>query len=300
MVLLMLLTWGPILLALGIALSLRWTLLRHTPRMTRPDAVAAAIAGGIPSLVVSAPRVGALGAGPPLWTDLGFLAALPLILGIFGVVVLSFPARAARTSASARLAPRTLQTFVRPRQPIVLGSLAAIALALTLAAGAASETDELGHHTRFTITLGTSGTSASTGIYGWYHSLPSLTLLAVLLVITAVAWLRLPRPAWGEDIAHDTAVRRTRADNITRLASGAVLLHLAVVFNSLRGTASVMLSVSGNELGMISLGTPFAAMQPALFITGTASTVAGVTLWMLAALSGVTIRTRRQVPVHTS
>lgn len=300
MALLLLVLWGPVLLAAGFAIALRLTLLRRTPRMVTRDAVIAAVVGGVPTILVVAPRVGAFGVGPRLWTDLGQQAAFPLILGIIGIILLSFPARSARMSASAQLTPRTVRTFVRPRQPIALALLVAVALILAVAAGAASETDDLGRHTQFTITLGTSGTSASTGIYGWYHSLPSLALLAAILVVTTVAWLRIPRPAWSEEIDHDAAVRRTRADNITRVACGAVILHLAVVFTSLRGTASVMLSAPANDLGMISLGTPFAAMEPALFVAATAATVIGLALWMLTALSGIPAGARQQAPAHAS
>lgn len=300
MALLLLLLWGPVLLAAAIALALRLTLLRHTPRMGMRDALIAAVVGGVPTILIVAPRAGAFGMCPVFWTELGQQAALPLALGIVGVILLSFPARSARMSASAQLTPRTVRTFVRPRQPIVLALVVAVAVILALAAGAASETDDLGRHTQFTITLGTSGTTASTGIYGWYYSLPSLALLAALLVVTTVAWLRIPRPAWGEEIDHDAAVRRTRADNITRVACGAVLLHLAVVFTSLRGTASVMLSAPANDLGMISLGTPFAAMEPALFVSATAATVTGLALWLLTALSGIPVGARQQAPAHAS
>lgn len=300
MALLLLILWGPVLLATGIAFALRLTLLRRAPRMGARDAVIAAVVGGVPTVIVVAPRAGTFGMGPALWWDLGQQAALPLILGIIGIVLLSLPARSAQMSASAQLTPRTVRTFLRLRGPIVLALLVALTLTLTVAAGAASETDDLGRHTLFTITLGTSGTSASTGIYGWYHSLPSLALLAALVVVAVLAWLRIPRPPWGEDIAHDTAVRRTRADNISRLACGAVLLHLAVVLHSLRGTASVMLSAPANDLGMISLGTPFAAMEPALFVAATVATVAGLALWLLTALSGIPLGARRQAPVPTS
>ncbi|MFK3679471.1 hypothetical protein ACI2IP_17250 [Microbacterium sp. NPDC090218] len=298
----LLLVWGPTLLALIIALALRLTLLRGAPRLTARDAVIAAVAGGIPVIVFLIPVVGAsLGLSPWLWSDLGVRAATPLALGIFGAVILSIPpARTTQMNASAQLLPRTARTFLRPRQPILLGALAAVAVTLSLAAGAASERDELGQYTLFSITLGTSGASASTGIYGWHYSLPSLALLGVLLVATTVAWLLIPRPAWSDDIDRDTALRRLRAANVTRIACGAVLLHLAVVFNSLRGTASMMLSTQAGTIGMVSLGTPFAAMEPALFAAWAIATTAGSALWLLTALSGVPLGARKQNPVRPS
>lgn len=300
MFLFLMLVWGPALLAAILALTIRLTVLRGAPRLTTRDAVVAALAGGVPVIVFLAPVAGASGVGPAFWWDLGIRAATPLVLGLFGVVLLSLPSRQTQPHASAQLVPRTVRTFVRPRQPILLAALAALAIALTLAAGAASETDEQGQYTLFSLTLGTSGTSASTGIYGWHYSLPSLALLGALLAATTVAWLLIPRPAWSDDIDRDTAVRRLRADNVTRIASGAVLLHLAVVFNSLRGTASMMLSTQAGTIGMVSLGTPFAAMEPVLFAAWAIATTAGITLWLLTALSGLPIGARKRTPVRAS
>ncbi|WP_226532767.1 hypothetical protein [Microbacterium paraoxydans] len=300
MFLFLLLVWGPSVLAAVIALTLRFTLLRGQPRLATRDAVVTALAGGVPVIVFLAPLAGDFGVGPQLWWDLGTRAALPLILGVVSVILLSLPSRSAQMDASAQLVPRTVRAFVRPRQPIVLGILAVVAVTLALAAGAASETDERGQYTRFSITLGSSGTSASTGIYGWHYSLPALALLGVLLLSTAIGWLLLPRPAWSYDIDRDTAIRRLRATNIARIACGAVLLHLAVVFSSLRGTASMMLSAQAGPLGMVSLGTPFAAMEPALFVAWALSTTAGIALWLLAALSGVPMSARTPRLAHTS
>ncbi|UPL17997.1 hypothetical protein [Microbacterium aurugineum] len=301
MILFLLLIWGPSVLGAVIALALRLTLLRGTPRLPTRDAVFTAIAGGVPVIVFLAPLAGDLGFGPQLWWDLGSRTALPLILGIVGVILLCLPSRSTQMDASAQLVPRTVRTFLRPRQPILLGILAAVAVILALAAGAASETDERGQYTQFSINLGTSGTtSASTGIYGWHYSLPALALLGLLLLTTAIGWLLIPRPAWSHDIERDTANRRLRAANIARIACGAVLLHLAVVFSSLRGTASMMLSAQAGPLGMVSLGTPFAAMEPALFVAWALSTTAGIALWLLTALSGVPMGARTPSRVRTS
>jgi hypothetical protein len=295
-----LLMWGPLALAACIAVVLRLTLLRGAPRLGTRDAVLAAVAGGIPVVVTATPLPGDFGLGPVLWWDVGTRAALPLIVGILGVVLLSFPPRSTSMNASAQLVPRTLRTFLRPSRPIVLGALVVLAVILALAAGAASETDDLGHHTLFSITLGTSGTAASSGIYGWYYSLPSLALLAALLVVTTIAWLRIPRPAWGDDVDLDTAIRRLRAANITRIACAVVLLHLAVVFNSLRGTASMMLSAQAGTIGTVSLGTPFAAMGPALFVAWAIATVAGLALCLITVLSGVPMGARKTTPALAS
>ncbi|MCE0508137.1 hypothetical protein LVJ59_03740 [Microbacterium sp. KKR3/1] len=300
MILFLLLIWGPSVLGAVIALALRLTLLRGAPRLSTRDAVITAVAGGVPVIVFLAPLAGDFGFGPQLWWDLGSRTALPLILGIVSVILLCFPSRSTQMDASAQLVPRTVRTFLRPRQPILLGGLATVAVALALAAGAASETNERGEYTRFSITLGSSGTSASTGIYGWHYSLPSLALLGVLLLATAIGWLLIPRPAWSYDIDRDTAIRRLRAANIARIACGAVLLHLAVVFSSLRGTASMMLSAQAGPLGMVSLGTPFAAMEPALFVAWALSTTAGIALWLLTALSGVPMGARTPSQVRTS
>lgn len=300
MALYLLLIWGPIVLASGIAVALRLTLLRAAPRLTARDAILTAVAGGVPLLVMLILRGAQMGWVPMLWQNLDARAATPLALGIAGVLLLSFSARPAQPSAMAQLTPRTARTFVRPRQPIFLAALTALAVGLTIAAGAASEVDELGRYTRFSISLGTSGGTASSDIYGWYYSLPSLVLLAVLLVIAAVAWMLIPRPAWGQDVDLDTAVRRTRAANIARVSCGTVLLHLAVVFGSLGGTASIAMSTSEGGLGTISLGTPFAAMGPALFTAQEIAVAIGVALWLLTALTAVPLRARHRVAARVA
>lgn len=298
MFLFLLLIWGPLLVAVGIAVTLRLTLLRGMPRLSTHDAVLAAIAGGLPLLVTLIPLLDAF--GPPVWPwpELGGRAALPLALGLLGVILLSFPARPVRPNASAQLTPRTIRMFVPLRQPATLAGLVALSVALALAAGAASVADELGRYTMFTISLGTTGTEGSSLIYGWYYSFPSLCLLAALLLAAAVAWLRIPRPAWSDDIDRDTALRRIHADNITRIACGAVLLHLAVVLGSLAGTASMMLSAQAGNIGMVSLGTPFAAMGPLLSVAQAIATVAGSALWLLTALTALPMGVRRRAGVH--
>lgn len=294
---LFLLVWGPILVAVGIAVTLRLTLLRGMPRLPTRDAALAAIAGGLPFLVTLIPLLDAF--GPPVWPwpELGGRAALPLALGLLGVILLALPARPVRPNASAQLTPRTIRMFVPLQQPATLAGLVTLSLALALAAGAASVVDELGRHTMFTISLGTTGTEASSRIYGWYYSFPSLCLLAALLLAAALAWVRIPRPAWSGDIDRDTALRRNRAGNISRVACGAVLLHLAVVLGSLAGTASMMLSAQAGNIGIVSLGTPFAAMGPLLSVAQAIATVAGSALWLLTALTALPLGAQRRAGV---
>lgn len=300
MALLLLLIWGPIVIAVGAALALRLTVLRGMPPLTRRDAVSALIAGGVPLLVSLIPLIdGWYGFRLWPWAELGIRAAVPLILGILGVALLAVPSRPSPTDA-AQLTPRTVRMFVRPRQPIILAALTALTVVLALAAGVASVTDDLGRHTLFTISLGATGGTASSGIYGWYYSLPALVLLAVLLVVTVAAWLLLPRPAWGDDIYRDTAIRRIRAANITRVACGAVLLHLGVVCGSLAGTASMTMGAHAESVGMISLGTPFAAMEPVLWVAQAIAVTVGCSLWLLTALTGVPMRAQHPAAARTA
>lgn len=294
MALFVLVMFGPIVLAASIALILRLTLLRRTPTLTARDALLTAIAGGIPLVVTLAPLAGEHALRQWLWPDLGARVASPLLLGIIGVVLLSFPSRARLTHASAQLTPRTVRVFLRPRQPIILTVLIAVAVVLAIAAGSASVNDDMGRRTHFTISLGTTGGSASTEIYGWYYSLPSLGLLAALLIITVLAWLRVPRPAWSDDIDRDTTIRRLRSDNIARIACGAVLLHLSFVFGSLAGTATMMLSMQAESIGTVTLGTPFAAMAPALYVAQAITGIAGIALWLLTVLTGLPMSARER------
>lgn len=70
--------------------------------------------------------------------------------------------------------------------------------------------------------------------------------------------------------------------------SMAVLVHAIVAISLAAGFAS-----SRDEVGRVWVGTPFAAIGPELTWTAQAALIAGLTLWMLVALSALPTRVRQ-------
>lgn len=293
MIVLVVLVSLPVVAAAIAAVVIRVTALRATPALDARLTAATAFAGALPVIVVVLDLVlrisGVIRVGRD---DLAVQAALPLALGAVAMLALMIPPVPRRAPSSASVARRTLLTFAAPRWITAVATLAAVAFGLILALGSASSLDEEGRYTAYRINLGSTGHTGGTDIFGWYYSAPSSALLCLLLILTAIAWLLLPRRPWDSDVDLDTAVRRTRGANIGRAAAGAILVHLAVVLRSAAGTAQLMTSSGSTDLGTVSIGTPFAAIGPALAVLGAVSFAAGLSAWVLIALTAVPRRRR--------
>ncbi len=276
--------WGPVVMAAVLAVLIRLTVLRRAPRLSAAHATLTVAAGALPALAIVAPRYTAF-QGPIM--DLTTRAVLPLALGVISVLFLIVPLPTRRRPRTAQLTRRTIRGFLRPVWPIALLSLTATVAAVSVSAGLASRPDDLGHYTLYWIRIGTEGMEAGAGIYGWHYSLPSLVTLVVLLAVTFCAWLLIPRPAWRDDIEQDAAERRLRAANIGRVSCAAVLAHLAVVLQSLRGTATLVGSTQTEELGLVTAGTSFAAIGPALHWASAIAFTLGLALWLVVAICPV-------------
>ncbi|MDJ0349131.1 hypothetical protein [Cryobacterium sp. PH29-G1] len=169
---------------------------------------------------------------------------------------------------------------------IIIGAV----LALTVAAGMASEPDEQGFWRILVVDTGVGG--GSTTIYGWYYSRPALVLVAALAAVTVVALWLIARPPVGVDEANDVQLRRLRTLNILAVASGALLVHLGGILSSLAGTAFFNGGVRTGNGGWMVFGTPFAALEPALSLAGIAVTALGYALWVGVLLSAIPARRR--------
>lgn len=297
MLTILLLASAPITVAVIVGIGIRLINLPPLPRIGTPASWLTAAAGGIPALTMAAlvwfPFV-----VPPLgFFDLDVRSMAPLALGIAAVVLLAIPPISQHRGAVAQISRRTIMSFVSVRWIITALAVAAIIVALSVAAGNASGLDENGRYTTYTISIGTTGTEMGAGIYGWHYSVPALVGVAVLLVATAGAWALLPRPAWSDDIAHDSAVRRLRASNIGRAACGALLIHLAVVLRSLAGTASLIGSTTTTDLGAVSVTPPFAALGPTLDWCGFIALTAGLAMWIVIALTAIPSPVRQPAAV---
>ena len=133
-----------------------------------------------------------------------------------------------------------------------------------------------------------------TNIYGWFYSVPAMICVGILLAVALVAMSLVARPAPAEDREQDVRVRAIRTRNIVVAVTGALLLHLGDIFNSLAGTASIRSTFTTSE-GPVSFWTTFSALQPAFVAASMLCAALGIALWAAVALSAVP--SRRRVPV---
>lgn len=220
--------------------------------------------------------------------------AIPLVLGILGVVLLAFPVQARGGRGAAELTRRSPVSFGRARWFVAPGALLALVLLITFVAGAASQPDPTtGQYTMYFVDLGGERGMGSS-IYGWFFSVPSLILTGILIVVSIVGLSLIARPALAEDREWDIRVRTIRTRNVVVAATGALLLHLGLILSSLAGTASVRTMFPSSE-GTVTFWTTFSALEPVFIASSILCAALGVALWATVALSG--IPSRRRVPV---
>lgn len=287
---------APVAVALVVALGVRFVLMRRTPPLERRVVIATAAAGGAAVLVFIV--VHAFGTWAPFpvgdgaqWQRARYVA--PLVIGILLVGALMIPGHRPREAGVADVARRTTTSFLAWRWVVTVAVTAAVIVAISLAAGAASVPDEADRYLAFIVHIGTA--AIGSGTYGWYFSVPALSVMIVLIAVTVVAWMLVPRPAWSDDVEHDRAVRRLRCANIGRAASGALLVHLSAVLGSLAGTALLSGGVNTTEAGFVFVHTPFAAIEPLLQWSSWIALIGGLACWILAALTAVPTTARHPV-----
>ncbi|HEV7950120.1 MAG TPA: hypothetical protein VGP24_10160, partial [Glaciihabitans sp.] len=221
----------------------------------------------------------------------------PLVLGIIGMVLLAFPIRARSGRGSAELTRRTPLSFAKGlwiATPVVV---VALILVVTVTAGAASRPDpESGHYTMYFVDLG-GERGMGTNIYGWFNSIPCLILIGVMISIAIINLFLIARPALDQDHFRDAAVRTVRTRNVLMVGTGALLMHLGLIFGSLAGTASIRSSFATSE-GPVAFWTTFAALGPWLSAASSVSAALGFALWTTVALSA--IPSKRLAPTSVS
>lgn len=215
--------------------------------------------------------------------------AIPLVLGIFGMVFLAFPVRARSGRGVAELTPRTPVSFARGWWFVTPVVILALTLIVTVTAGAASQPDpETGHYTMYFVDLG-GERGMGTNIYGWYSSTPSLILMGVMVVIAILNLVLIARPALDNNHERDVCIRTARTRNVLAVGTGALLVHLGIIFYSLAGTASIRSEFTTTE-GNVRFWTTFAALEPVLRGASLVATVVGFAFWAAVALSAIPSR----------
>lgn len=299
MVILYALAWGPVLA--GIVLALIWWLASGR-RHRLPGGslnVLAAIAGllGVCGVAVLRSATGLLFPFPTelLWWYQDYRFTVPLVFGLVAIILLAFPLRSRRGQGSAELTPRSPLRFVRGGWFAVPIVTLALVLALTIAAGAASQPDESsGRYMMYMVDLG--GEAAmGTSIYGWFYSIPSLIVTGILLVEVAISLTLIARPAMVDDDGRDAQTRLTRSRNVLAIASGALLVHLGLILASLYGTSSLRSSVRMSDQ-VVSFWTNFAALGPTLLVASWIALALGIAHWVTVALSAIPSRRIRSGP----
>lgn len=210
----------------------------------------------------------------------------PLVLGILGMALLAFPIRARTGSGSAELTPRTPLSFAKRWWLATPAAVIVLVLIVTVTAGSASQPDpETGHYTMYFVDLG-GERGMGTNIYGWFNSVPCLILIGVMTVIAFVDLFLIARPALGHNPSRDSAIRAIRTRNVLAVATGALLVHLGLIFGSLAGTASIRSSFATSE-GTVAFWTTFAALGPWLSAASSVTAALGFALWAMVALSAI-------------
>ncbi|HIZ36254.1 MAG TPA: hypothetical protein H9815_10775 [Candidatus Ruania gallistercoris] len=213
----------------------------------------------------------------------------PILLGLVALVLLLLPLPARRGQRTAELSRRTMWTFTSGRLFVSFVALLAVTVAVTVAAGLASEPDEGGRYRTYSVQNG--DFSMGTQIYGWYYSVPALVLLAVtvLVVIGALILIARPRLALEENRERDMDLRRLRSRNVILTALGGVAVHLGLVLASLSATSTMRGSVPADAGDLSHFGTPFAALTSALAFAGACLVTVGLTAWLSVLLSVIPV-----------
>ncbi|MGO4856894.1 hypothetical protein [Arthrobacter sp. 2MCAF14] len=301
-----LLELSPLILGGVVAVGIWLATRRHGTSLRGRAGVLAAIGGLVPVVVSCLYSV--LGVTPQLLAPMGLDVGMavqkaqfvtPLAAGIIALVMLCVPGRRNPSVSAAGIARRTAFTFLSAGWTVALMAMVVVTVALSLAAGLASVPDQAGNYALFRFQIGTMG--AGSTIYGWYYSIPAMFLL-MMLIGTAWAGLALvARPPLGDAREQDAAVRRTQSRNIAALTTGAVAFHLAAILGSLAGTASVRVSFPTNTAGVVTAGSPFAALGSFLYASSFVATCLGAALCLGVALTAVPRTARaRQHTVKTA
>lgn len=222
---------------------------------------------------------------------LDYRFTFPLVFGILGVVLLSFPVRARHGQGTAELTRRSPASFTRARWLVTPGVALALIILVTVVAGVASRPDsETGQYTMYWVEPG-GQFGVGTNIYGWFYSVPALILIGVLIVITVVNLTLIARAAMAEDRERDISERTIRTRNIIAAVTGALLLHLGLIFHSLSSTASMRGSFATPD-GPMTITPPFSAFGPAFDGVSILCTTLGVALWAAVVFSAIPSRRR--------
>jgi hypothetical protein len=123
-------------------------------------------------------------------------------------------------------------------------------------------------------------------IYGWYNSVPSLILIGFMIAIAILDLVLVSRPALDNNQVRDVHIRSVRTRNVLLIGTGALLVHLGLIFDSLAGTASIRSSFPTSE-GLVMFWTTFAALEPVLRGASIVVTAFGFALWAVVTLSGI-------------
>ncbi len=226
------------------------------------------------------------------YSDYRFM--IPLVFGVVGSVMLTFPIRSRRGQGTAELARRSPASFIRLRwltTPVIALTLIILITVLT---GVASQPDsEMGQYTTYWVEPG-GELGFGTGIYGWFYSVPALILVGVLVALTTVNLFLIARPAVAENREQDIRERTIRTRNILSAVSGTLLLHLGIIFHSLSLTSSLRGSFP-TLAGSVTITTPFSAFGPAFEGAFILCCTLGIAFWATVALSAMPSHRRARV-----
>lgn len=287
---------GPV--AAGIVLASVWWLVRGRDSGLPGGSLAAfSLAAGL-TLLFGGVAVRLMDGPLPLLLDVpsgvwdwysDYRFAIPLWLGIIGLVLVAFPVQARSGRGAADLTHRTPVSFASGWWFVTPAAVLALTLIVTFAAGAVSEPDEVTRrYTMYSVDLG-GERGMGTSIYGWFYSVPCLILMGVMIVISILDLVLISRPSLDHNQERDVHSRTVRTRNVLLVGTGALLVHLGLIFGSLAGPASVRSWFPTSE-GTVTFWTTFAALEPVLRGASSVAAALGFALWAAVALSAIPSR----------
>lgn len=131
---------------------------------------------------------------------------------------------------------------------------------------------------------------------GWFYSVPSMILTGLLIAVAIPALLFIAKPALATDRGQDIRGCIARSWNLVMAGTGALLLHLGLIFNSLVATASLR-AVFTTSAGPMTSWTTLSALAPTFRLASILRAGLGVTLWVILVLSAFPSRQRAPIAV---
>ncbi|MCU1412437.1 MAG: hypothetical protein JWR04_3144 [Rhodoglobus sp.] len=205
------------------------------------------------------------------------------------VVLVALNRRTAKSEVPVvPIAPRGWTTFTNRRELVVAIVSAGVLIAVSVAAGLASVTNDAGLHIliEFPGPEGERGGTAT--FYGWAYSVPVMVGIAVLSLLVWLALRASALPAFRrpDTVAQETLEREQVASALLRLYIAAVLLPLGGALTQIGGAGMGQTGIGIPGVGDFRWSLGYSSFAFPIEIVGEVLELAGVLILLLGIFSG--------------